>query len=441
MPSPITITSYSASGSGIRHNPPAPWLPRWFNAWTDQDSTLRNLQWASTGYWAQDLSQQTGDYYQAHFWGAECTPHTAYVSNYQWSKKYVPTCTLAGSLVRYQTPTTLVYAADTLGSFLYEAKNPVMYVDENGVLWFRNLANVQTTIQAVSGYLDITPVVADTRIPDTPLIITNQWGDDQYVDNVSYSLAGNRLFVGENLVYTVTWTSSALHSTWLSGTSYVTVDGVKLSLSDYSIPNVWDARAGVLGIVRRERETNVSVKRKIQHISFCSKPEIMISAALGQSVSWYWNPTNTLNLQGSSITAIEIPEYDDYEYRTETLVQDGSVFRSLYIPASGLTQVYFNQLLVPSSEYAVTGGVFMPLVSRLKDAGQGSVYANYKVLHFTTSVSGYYVMSVVPGNSMPQSVYAFGSRKVKVQNKSKRVRVWKWNSESPTNRGAATFEQ
>lgn len=441
MPSPITITSYTASGSGIRHNPPSPWLPRWFNAWNSQDSPLRNLQWASTGYWAENLSHQTEDYYRAHFFGAECTPRLAYVSTYTWTKQYVPSCTLAGSVVNFTTPSSIVYVADTLGSFLYEAKYPVGYVDGDGVLWFRNLANVQTNIQASSGYLNLSAITALPRLPDTPVIITNQWGDDVYVDNTDYSLSGSRLYVGENILYTVTWTASSLHNTWVNGTSYVTVDSNILRLTDCSIPNVWDTKAAVYGISRRERENNVHLKKRLQHLAFCSKPEILISAELGQSVSWYWNPTNTLSLVGSSITAVEIPQYPDYEYRTETLYQDGSVFRSLYIPASGLTHVFFNQLLVPSTEYQVTGGVFMPLTSRFKDAGQGSVYANYKVVHFTTSSSGYYIMSVATANSMPQSLYAFGSRKVRVQNTTKRVRTWRWNSESPTNRGAATFEQ
>lgn len=443
MPSPITVTSYTLSGSGVRYNPPPDSLPRWMGAWTNQNSPLRGIHWGGIGYWTTDLHQKTSDYYRASWWGAECSPYRMYVSAYTWTKPYIPQVVMVG--VGREQPAALVYEVQDPGSFLYELRYPVMYVSETGALHFRNLANVQTTIQALSGYVDLgTTLTSDPRLPDTPIILTNQWGDDEVVDHTDYRwTTGNRLYVGENLVYTCTWTSSALHYAWVAGTTtYLTVDGNRITLTDSYIPGAWDVRAEVLGIVRRERETNISLKHKVQAQACCSRPEVLISNALGQSVSWYWNPQNTLNLNASGITKVEIPEFEDYEYRTEYLVKDGTEFRFLATPqSSGLTHVYLNQVLVDSTQYTITGNTLIPGNSKLRNAGQGQVYAQYKVAHFTIPTSGAYVTSLVTNLCVPNTYYVWGARKVSMRNIKPRIKTWNWNREVRGVQGLANFEQ
>jgi hypothetical protein len=407
------------------------------NAWYDKEDTYRRLMYDGCVYHTDVANYHFRNYTRPEFFGQEGESRQGYVAKYHFPLTYTPIISLV--LSDSDLYSSDIKLADTRQTMLFEELQPCAWRGAQDALYLKNLTMVSFTISAASGYIDLSTAYAShTRITDSPLILINDWGDRQIIDPTSYRLNGSQLRVLIDGPYTVCYQSTELHQQLLSGAGYLLIDGEQVFVKQHQFENSWDEEVKYGGLRRWDTESNTALKTRYQHISLSTRQELMISSALGQTRAVIWNPQDVWSFTGSGGIQIEVFGLKQYTYKNETLLKGDGCFYFTQMP-SGFTQVFYNTLPVDSASYTITGNVLIPLTSRLQLANEGQLTAQYRVQNYTLSSSGIYIQSIGPAYHRPGLMYTLISRRVKIVNRPRRIKSWRWNKEYGTVRGQSAF--
>jgi hypothetical protein len=333
--------------------------------------------------------------------------------------------------------------ANSMGNMLYESARPLWSFDADGSLIFKNLEVVEFSTQPTTGSINLLPMYSiHPRVEDSPLVLTNDWGDEEIIDPISTRLtADGRLLTPytENQ-FTVRYLSQRLRTALTTGSAWITIGEERITLLPKAFINGWDELASVYGLERQNEETNTGLKRRIQHSALALSPEQLLSAALGASEVLLWATQNALNLTGSSVTSVRVVELDDAVYvQGEQPVWWGGGWQLTNVPVASSFQLFYRDTSVLSTSYIVTGSTVVPLTLRLAQAEAHELRAAYKVQLWTATGSGLYTTGLQPQNTRPESRFVLLAKNVKIEGVEKRVRTWKWNAENEGVTGSAKF--
>ena len=420
---------------------PIDWIPRWQIPNYRLESTFRLWYVFSLINPKTDIVDITRESIRPYFFGRVSQPRLGYVAQYHGPKNlyhefevrlFVP---LGGPLGPISVQN--VKKADTIGTFLAEAINPIYYIDEHNY-YLRNLAATTISTTTSSGVLNLKALLEnDPAIEDSPFVLTDSYGDKTYLDQIDGRFDGERIFIARAGTYSIQYLSQSIHSKILAGTAYLTINSDTVAIFTKDFTNVWDQAAEWFIIKRRPSETNVKLKQRSQHLALATTVDQRIAASLGVTKAHYWD-TEFTSLVPSGTINFSVLATPQNLYIEEFPLRDGDNFILSYVP-SGSLQLFYNQTKVEPDCYSVVGSEIIPSSSVLRNADNKSVMVNYTTKQFLTlTASGYYTAIVPLSIRKDQRLY-LTSHKVKINSSLKRIKMWYWDKDEGVLEGGAVF--
>lgn len=371
-------------GSIFYYDTEIDWIPRWIEANYTRSSGLRIL--------CHELSKKPGkkvvtgaNYSLMSFYGWESNPRILYYAPFIRQSDERPPLTYNSGSLTIIPATDQITIVDSFQDLLYET-SPVGLYTESGIV-FRNLAAVSVNVQSSSGTLNIGSVLNSTpAVPDTQFIVRDFSGNEYLFDKISPEFGENQvLTIGREDYFTVTFQGSALHNALLETQGSVKAGNVLLTLKAQTEENTWDFYAELLGIKRKSLESNVTLKRRCQHMSLSLKPETYVSSALDRSRLQWWDPRTesavVSSLQGTTLDFWPYKKEDFITEATPTMVASSILLRKV---PSGPVSVFHNTNYVDPDRYTVSGSVISFDRDLYKISERSSFLVRYRSDNYVT---------------------------------------------------------
>lgn len=419
-------------------NLPLDYFPRWFEGYYNPDSGLRKL------YWSVSVTPMlsTLDYINresnASFYGPENQTRSAFVGLLNSTvDQAIPIATLH---CNWTTSATGIMVASDYGTFLYQHCWPILFNSESGVL-FKNLEMCEHVVTATNGYIDLTPLYSQhTRIPDSPIIVLNAWGDQQLILNQSERLTDTQLFIDDGL-YVVRYLSVENHQLLQQATAYVTVNQNQIVLHKTDLYNSWDDLASLHGIVRLANEDNVNLKRRIQHMTLANQLTTQLAAHLDTAIAYQWATDSTLSFTSSGVTAVDILNYRKNLPVLEQLYKVANDWVPTFNMVPNLLNIFYNDTYVSQTAYTATSTAITPNIDTTMYLADNTlaVRANYIHQRYQVNRIGDYIDSLNPTDVRGDARLLVAATKIKVTNSTTKIKNWRWNRRNSSQRSTATF--
>lgn len=330
--------------------------------------------------------------------------------------------------------------ADTKSAFLYEKIEPVYFQDQNQLL-FKNLdVEYFSTSLGTSYTFDLSSIASYIQ-EDTFFAVKNSYADIHYIDYSSSVFTSTGLKVYQDQGYfLIYYKNTDSRTRLLAGQDYITVDGKIVSLYETHVRNLWDEYAWLMGIKRNLHESNSRLKKRCQQLSYLADESARISAALHRTAHFYWGTGSSITFTASTWNRVYIPDLKPKFKYIETLYKDGNQFVFKAPPTASSLQVWNRGRALDSTEYTLSGSYLTlnptGLLTSPKDIRAfyaGTFYSyNYN--------SSGYIQSITPYNSVNYLLLGFTSSGATVTNSTKRIKEWRWNTETGLLVGTAYFD-
>lgn len=420
---------------------PMNWVPRWMEANYNTDSLLRNLYSLGIVYYNALLKETLKPEVSASFYGQVGNDRYLFLAKYSYPETYIPHITLHTSGA---VSGAVVERRDTLDSLLYEHIKPVYFKSEE-LIHFKNLDVLSFQASALSGTtLNVSSQLASyPKDADSPFILENSYGDIVVIDSASEKFkAASGLIITQlrDTSYTIHYRATSLASALVNETSFIKIDGAITPIKLHYIENVWDKLAKNYMLTRNKRESNTSLKSKIQHLTIAKKANQKIAAMLGYTVGLVWYASGSA-VSTSGFNDWEIQDFSSKVFVKEFLTKDGSSFVFSFAP-SGHVDIICNGIVLDSSSYTISGSYLHPNTNLFKDIDTEKVEATYTNIKFrnTTYPRSGGIYSEIPDRMLHRTILV--KEEIVVKNVIKKIkdREWVWNGNLGLLTGAANFD-
>ena len=409
------------------------WAPRWVDAYYSSTSLLRILYSAGLATHALQSQRMLDVNLSIDFWGETWQPRSAFVARYTYPTANIPLVSLNNGPA--ELTNTNVRQSLSFGDLLFEYEQPCYYFDGK-LLYLRNLNLVSYSLTAASGQLNLSSAFAiHPIVEDSPIVLKDSASNTFIIAQEDGRFNNNRVQI-ENGSFTVSYLSKTVYNQIASGSCYITIGGVRYETTAVDLDNIWDQYAELFGSIRRDGETNVALKAKCQVLSLSQKPETKVGSLLGLAQIVVWNTETPLSLVGSGVTYAEPIEFPKDVFIEEITAPVSGVCTLSFVP-SGLVQLFFNDQLIPATEYS-TAGSEVTLSNKYANATAGSIRVLYHTSPYVVVSSGNNITSLTRTNSGKELVVVVAGGGVKFTTATKRLNRWRWDQESDT-LGSANF--
>lgn len=412
---------------------PMNWAPRWLEAYYNSDSLLRKLYFLGSVYYKEELMELLTGNIVPGFFGKIYDDSLVFTAKYIFPERYVPH-------IKYFVGSSsgTVTLTNTYGNYVYDKVNPIACV-YNELLWLKNLEVRIASAMATSGYLNLSTVFNQEAITlDSPVVVENSYGDQKIVDQTSINfLAGSGITGFGDGTYLVYYRSAARVSGFLDGSNYITIDNEKVNIFPTHISNKWDEYASFMGIKRKDRESNLSLKSKAQHLTIAKRANQKIAAALGTTNGLAWTATGTI---ASGYIDWEFMDYNRFDYISELPIKVSDYFALTFIP-TGWVQLFIKGRPIESSAYQISGSFILPVSGIFQGVEDADLLINYKT-EFMASRNPVETGPIVAINKTIDSYYGIGVQSVRTISTSKKIKPeeWRWNINLGQLDGIAEFD-
>lgn len=385
------------------------WIPRWMDPHYNEGLFTKIYHYGLV-YWNEELKRSS---VVPNFFGQTTEDRFCYSSDYIVNES-IPIVTCISSGIELT-----VRRINTWEAFLFEKIDKVFYTD-GFRLFFRNLDLETASVTAdASGYLNF-PYDLDS---DTAIILKDQYNDLIEVSQENPYWDGRYLTSYPGDVYTAYFRTTPRINRLLSGEDYIKVGTETVKLAYYTLENSWDRLASVNGIKRNTRETNKSIKSRIQNYILSSNELCRISAELGASISFRWNTGSSFSFVGSGVTAISLFDLPKKKY------VDEQVINQQYITSSAdYLELFSRGTVIDPSEFSTASGI-------INISGYESLDAKYIHNNYTFASS-----ALTAFDLLQAVVFGTAATKVKFNSSSRTKFSWKWNRQLRGLSGLAEFD-
>lgn len=413
-----------------------PWLPRWTEPIYSETSVLRKLYHICIQQPHEEYEQILNHAIVPGFYRGVSADAYVYAAKYlaESSATLSITFTKNGS----GTP---VHRADTKEALLYEKLNPVYFLDA-GTLYLKNLDLEAFSTTLTSSYVLNLSSIASAIQEDSLLVVENLYNDRWYIDASSQSFTGTGLSFYQDLgSYLVYYKSLDTRARIVSGLDFISINGLKVSVFDTHIYNIWDEYAMLMSIRRNQYESNSKLKKRCQQLSYISNEAGRISSALHRTTHFYWGTGATLTFSASTWSYVYTPDLTPQLIYAEAprLISDGRFVVS-NVPVPSSIQIWRLGRAIDSTDYILSGSFITPLPSTFvhKD---NELYAIYSAQNYSFGYnSSGYIQYLIPHSNINKLVWGFASSGTVITNTTKRIKNWRWNVDLGILSGQAYFD-
>lgn len=417
---------------------PMNWVPRWFEAYYNTDSILRKWYFLGLYYYSDLMKEIIRDQIVPHFFGQIWEDRYLLVAHYHYPLTYIPHVSVFTS---GNAASATVRCTDSSGSMLYEFTDPVYYRGDTN-LYLKNLDVRSVSACAISGAINLTTFFSQEAIDDdSPIFIENQYGDFSFIDQFStrYIPASSIVLVPYDGLYTIYYRSVPRLESFITGNSYITIDGLAVDVHVHYTDNIWDNFAQLENLTRNKFESNRRLKARCQFMTIAKFPNQRIAASLGQAVGINWYTSGSA-VSGSSFNDWQFQGYTSRFYFTETPIKSGNNYVLSY-PPTGYVQAFLNGNLICDDSFTVSGSYIISNTPLLAQSTAGNLSVTYKtqVMRDREYPETGNIVAILPDGLQYRGILIKDS--VFVTNTTKRINSneWLWNSNLGLLGGLAGF--
>jgi len=413
------------------------WIPRWMEPNYTTDSPLRDFYHLGLVQPRRSIDETVSIYGRTDFFSSRCQDRIAYVLPINIPES-LPTLRMVTPYTAIQPTTEIPFKS--FNDFLFEREYPVATIWDGKIL-LKNLSVATQITPTSSGYqidLDTLDAAYDIH-PDAAIVVTDYYGDRTVYSQDGNQIVNGKLYVGVEAYFVVSYLSSALHSAVVTGSIYITVDGTKYTVKPYYLDNIWDNLQTQFATKRSASETNFVARTKVQSLAVADKETTRIGASLGFGGVSFWDTTaSSFSFPVTGVTSCDISNLAYTGYKLDYPVRDGNTYRMSISPAPPY-MVFYNNRLVDSSSYSISGYVLTPTVSALLADEVNNLYLLYKRTNVTKTldVSGK-LTSLGSDRDLGYITVAYTTG-VTVNSTVKKIKQWQWDRTNNAKSGMADF--
>lgn len=415
---------------------PFDWLPRWFNGYYDEQSSLRKFLYAALYQSQLEFTQSFSGLDRLSFANSLTSDRYLYTLPAFRTNNYVPQLKIQTAIP--SVAITDIQYVKTLESLLFEPVKPVWTFDNNNSIILKNLDITTYTVTSSGLLLDLSNAFfSDAPDEDSLIILEDAYGSYYYYS--IKDLYNNSIPVAKDDTWLVHYRSSSLRYDLTQGNSFVSINNELINPQKINWKNNWDNLGEIIGVTRAVNETNINYLKRMYNYMNSNTYQEKVASLLNLSSAYLWDTSTTLSLTGSGCTYVSTPYLEKQTYHTDKAIISSASSFLIAIDNPTITSMTIDNK-VYSSNYTINGNDVALSSNILANLTPERVLFDYrKDIYNKTYDNSNYISQLEPDNISRQTQTVILTTKIRCIASEKKPNEFYWNQSVQVSNGDAQF--